>query len=163
MGDTGTDINFIDEYDAGTNCSAKIMDLGDDHGKIVNLSDYSTSGLVSARNVFSATQTTGTIEFYVRKEAIANNLYFRIYGDSFGKRLYMYWGGDGNLRYYNGTDYNWYNATSSNNEEGEPIILGFIYKWDVINQRYLFSDTLNPRYGYWMWAYYNCTLHKPVT
>jgi len=28
---------------------------------------------------------------------------------------------------YNTTDYSWYEVTTNNNEEGEPLILGFIY------------------------------------
>jgi PKD repeat protein len=62
---------------------------------------------------------------------------------------------------YNGTDFNWSQATTSDNPVGEPIILGFIYGWDRTNQIYLLSDVLDPVYGYWMYAYYNCTLLRP--
>jgi len=61
---------------------------------------------------------------------------------------------------YNGTDYSWDNATSDDNEEGEPLILGFIYGWDRSMQNYLLSDDFDPGYGYWMYAYYKCTLKK---
>ena len=59
---------------------------------------------------------------------------------------------------YNSTDYSWYNATSNDNEEGEPLILGFIYGWNSIRQGYLLSDNIISGYGHWMYAYYNCTL-----
>ena len=59
---------------------------------------------------------------------------------------------------YNGTTYSWENATTSNNEEGEPLILSFIYGWNTTSQNYVTIDTLQPGEGYWMYAYYNCTL-----
>ena len=65
--------------------------------------------------------------------------------------------------HYNVTDYSWLNATTNNNEEGEPLILGFIYGWNAGTQNYMLSDALNPGYGYWMYAYYNCTLFRPAT
>jgi hypothetical protein len=61
---------------------------------------------------------------------------------------------------YNSTDYSWNKATSNDNEEGEPLILGFIYNWDRIIQNYILSDDFDPGYGYWMYAYYDCTLRK---
>ena len=64
--------------------------------------------------------------------------------------------------HYNVTDYSWADAISSNNEEGTPLILGFIYGWDRYNQRYQISDDFHPSYGYWMYAYYSCTLKRGV-
>jgi hypothetical protein len=64
--------------------------------------------------------------------------------------------------HYNVTDYSWYEATTNNNEKGEPLILGFIYGWDVYTQNYILSDYLDPGYGYWMYAYYNCTLLRSL-
>jgi hypothetical protein len=61
---------------------------------------------------------------------------------------------------YDGADYNWYQATTNNNPEGEPLILGFIYSWDRVVQNYVLSDDFDPGYGYWMYAYYNCTLKR---
>jgi parallel beta-helix repeat protein len=63
---------------------------------------------------------------------------------------------------YNQTDYSWENATSSNNEEGQPIVLGFIYGWNTSTQNYMLSDALIPGYGYWMYAYFECTLIRPT-
>ena len=62
--------------------------------------------------------------------------------------------------HYDGDDYTWENATSSNNPTVGPIILGFIYGWDGTNQTYMLSDDFGPGYGYWMYAYYECTLKK---
>jgi hypothetical protein len=61
---------------------------------------------------------------------------------------------------YNGTDYNWYEATTNNNPEGEPLILGFFYTWDKIMQNYVLSDEFNPGFGYWMYAFYECILKE---
>jgi len=47
-------------------------------------------------------------------------------------------------------DYTWTDAVS------EGIILNFFYKWDETT--YTHNDTLEPGYGYWMWAYYDCEL-----
>jgi len=63
---------------------------------------------------------------------------------------------------YNVTDYTWTEATTNNNEEGEPLLLGFIYEWNRNNQQYILSDLLQPGYGYWMYAYYNITLYRPM-
>jgi PKD repeat protein len=57
---------------------------------------------------------------------------------------------------YGGSDYTWEEATTGS----DPIILGFIYGWDRITQTYILSDEFDPGYGYWMYAYYNCTLKK---
>ena len=62
--------------------------------------------------------------------------------------------------HYNITDYSWNDATTDNNEEGEPLILQFIYGWDSTSQSFLLSDELVPDFGYWMYAYYDCTLKK---
>jgi len=61
---------------------------------------------------------------------------------------------------YNGTLYSWENATTSNNEEGEPLILSFIYGWNATNQNYETSYVLLPGKSYWMYAYYECILYK---
>ena len=56
--------------------------------------------------------------------------------------------------HYDGTDYTWQEAVDN------TIILGFIYSWDRTTQTYSLSDNFVPGYGYWMYAYYNCTLKK---
>jgi hypothetical protein len=61
---------------------------------------------------------------------------------------------------YNNVDYTWAQATTNDNPTGGPIILGFIYGWNRIDQMYLLSDTFNPGNGYWMYAYQNCILKK---
>ncbi len=62
--------------------------------------------------------------------------------------------------HYNVTDYSWYEATTDNNEEEEPLILGFIYEWNRGTQSYVLSDDIEPGFGYWMYAYYECTLKR---
>jgi len=56
--------------------------------------------------------------------------------------------------YYNQTSYTWQEAVN------ESIILGLIYRWDEINQKYEQSAFLNPGKAYWMYAYKNCKLLK---
>jgi hypothetical protein len=57
---------------------------------------------------------------------------------------------------HDGSDYNWTEATTG----PDPIILGFIYNWDTDAQYYALSDNLEPGNGYWMYAYYNCTIKR---
>ncbi len=64
---------------------------------------------------------------------------------------------------YNGNDYSWYEATTSNNEEGEPLILGFIYGWSNNSQSYSLSDRFDPGQGYWMFAFYDCVLKREMS
>jgi len=63
---------------------------------------------------------------------------------------------------YNGNDYNWSQATTSNNPTGGPLILGTIFGWNKTMQTYFLSDVLTSGGGYWMWAYYNCILLRPM-
>jgi len=56
--------------------------------------------------------------------------------------------------YYNGVNYTWQEAVNN------YIILGFIYGWDRNTQSYIISDDLDPGYGYWMYAYFDCILKK---
>jgi hypothetical protein len=55
---------------------------------------------------------------------------------------------------YQTTDYTWTEATTGN------IILGFIYSWNSTSQGYLLKTTFEPGEGYWMYAYYDCTLKQ---
>lgn len=63
--------------------------------------------------------------------------------------------------YYNGGEYNWTQATTSNNPTGEPIINNFFYNWERTNQQYITNNTLLPGYAYWIYSYRNCTLYRP--
>jgi uncharacterized repeat protein (TIGR02543 family) len=63
---------------------------------------------------------------------------------------------------YNGAEYNWSQATTSNNPTGSPLILGFIYNWTRNTQAYTLSNTLQPGYAYWMYTYKQCVLKKGV-
>jgi len=65
--------------------------------------------------------------------------------------------------HYNVTEYSWENATGTNNEEGEPLILGFIYGYNRIMQMHELSDDFVPTYGYWMYAFYECTLKREAS
>jgi uncharacterized membrane protein len=40
----------------------------------------------------------------------------------------------------------------------QHVILGFIYRWDGSTQMYTLQTTFEPGQGYWMYAYYDCTL-----
>jgi len=52
----------------------------------------------------------------------------------------------------NSIEYSWSEAIS------EGIILGFLYDYNRTTQSYDLSDSLEPGYGYWVWAYYDCEL-----
>jgi len=54
----------------------------------------------------------------------------------------------------NSVDYTWGQAVSND------IILGFIYGWNTTDQMYEICDDFDPGRGYWMYAYYNCSLTK---
>jgi len=53
-----------------------------------------------------------------------------------------------------GTTYTWQQAIENH------IILGSIYGWDRTTQMYTLETVFNPDYGYWMYAYYECTLYR---
>jgi hypothetical protein len=56
---------------------------------------------------------------------------------------------------HDSNDYTWEAAVSNN------IILGIVYGWNNTDQIYELCDDFNPGRGYWMFAYQNCTLHRP--
>ncbi|UCD13499.1 MAG: hypothetical protein JSW60_08075 [Thermoplasmatales archaeon] len=53
----------------------------------------------------------------------------------------------------NSVEYSWADAVS------EGIILNFLHKWNQTTG-YNIANTLEPGKGYWMYAYYKCTLKK---
>jgi len=55
---------------------------------------------------------------------------------------------------YNGTYYTWAQAISNDNEEGSPLIVAFIYGWNVANQYYTNAQSLDPWEGFWMYHYF---------
>jgi len=64
--------------------------------------------------------------------------------------------------HYNGTDYSWDEATTSNNPTGSPIVLKFLYGWERTSQRYAYADSFDAGEGYWMYAYKTCNLTNPL-
>ena len=62
---------------------------------------------------------------------------------------------------YDEVFYNWSQATTSDNPTGSPIIMYFIYTWLRTPQCYDLADIIQPGYGYWIYAYCNCTLLQP--
>ena len=61
---------------------------------------------------------------------------------------------------YNGSDYTWANATSSNNPLDGPIVSDYFFGWNRTTQTYIFSDILEPGYAFWMYAYEPCMLKR---
>jgi hypothetical protein len=51
-----------------------------------------------------------------------------------------------------GNSYSWNNAVSSG------IINEYLFGWNRIGQNYIFAETLEPGYGYWIYAYDNCEI-----
>jgi len=54
----------------------------------------------------------------------------------------------------NSVDYTWNQAVSND------ILLGFVYGWNSSDQIFELCDNFTPGRGYWMYAYYDCTLKK---
>jgi len=63
---------------------------------------------------------------------------------------------------YNGTYYTWLEATTDDNEEGEPLIIPWVYGWNWTNQFYTHATTINPAYGYWFYWYHHGSLYVAV-
>ncbi len=64
---------------------------------------------------------------------------------------------------YLGVDYNWTQATTSANPTGQPLIVKDIFGWKrIAPQGYLLSEVLDPGAGYWIYAYQNCVLRRPL-
>jgi hypothetical protein len=61
---------------------------------------------------------------------------------------------------FNGTDYNWTEATTNNNPTGNPILNPFVYSWNSVNQEYYLTEFLEPGKGYLIYSYYKCKLKK---
>jgi len=54
--------------------------------------------------------------------------------------------------HYNGTDYNWSDAVTLG------VVNNYIFRWDRNTQGYDFANTLDPGYGFWIFAYDVCEL-----
>jgi hypothetical protein len=54
--------------------------------------------------------------------------------------------------YYNSAPHTWSQAVT------DGYVLDYLYNYDRVNQQYGFSNSLEPGYGYWVWANYDCTL-----
>jgi hypothetical protein len=63
---------------------------------------------------------------------------------------------------YNGSDYLWSNASTSNNPTGSPLIDSNIFGWDALTQAYYSSDQLQPGEAYWNYAYQQCKIKNPL-
>ena len=55
---------------------------------------------------------------------------------------------------YNGTDYLWADAVTNG------FINNNLFGWDGTGQHYIFSDSFEPGYAYWLYAYYSCRLKQ---
>jgi len=53
---------------------------------------------------------------------------------------------------FSGSNYTWSNAVSIS------ILSNFVFGWNRGGQYYTFADTLNPGFGYWVFAYEDCEL-----
>ena len=53
---------------------------------------------------------------------------------------------------YNGTNYTWYDAINAS------IINEYLFGWNRTGQSYTFTDTLQPGYGYWIYANDDCKI-----
>ena len=53
---------------------------------------------------------------------------------------------------YGGTNYTWAEAVTNG------YINDYVFGWNRLGQSYIFADTLEPGYGYWVYAYNDCEL-----
>jgi hypothetical protein len=64
---------------------------------------------------------------------------------------------------YLGVDYNWTQATTSQNPTGGPLIVSDLFGWKrTPPQGYIISTTLDVGCCYWMYAYYSCILKRQL-
>ena len=64
---------------------------------------------------------------------------------------------------YNGVDYNWTQATTNQNPTNGPLVINNLFGWKrTPSQGYIISDTLEPGYSYWMYAFFPCTLKRQL-
>ncbi len=63
---------------------------------------------------------------------------------------------------YQGTDYNWTEATTNDNPTGGPLIVKDLFGWNrtATPQRYIKSNFLDSGYCYWIYSYYPCILKR---
>jgi len=55
---------------------------------------------------------------------------------------------------YGGTDYTWNDAVSTG------LLNNYLFGWNSSSQSYGFTDTFQPGYAYWVYAYQPCTLKR---
>ena len=55
---------------------------------------------------------------------------------------------------YGLTQYNWSTAVSNG------YVSQYVFGWNRISQSYNFANTIDPGYGYWMYAFFDCILKK---
>ena len=59
---------------------------------------------------------------------------------------------------HNGSEFNWTEATTSNNPTNSSIVDPNIFGWKRDTQSYYSTSLIKPGYGYWMYCYKPCTL-----
>jgi hypothetical protein len=59
---------------------------------------------------------------------------------------------------YNNSNYNWTNATTSQNPTNKPLVNKYLLGWNRFNQIYGFTDVLEPGNGYWLYAFEDCEI-----
>jgi hypothetical protein len=59
---------------------------------------------------------------------------------------------------YNGLYYSWLQAYTDDNQLEAPLINQHIFGWNRNIQSYIFTNSLEPGYGYWIYAYENCEI-----
>ncbi len=110
-GETGTDIDFINECHQGTDCHAKIISQKWGHKKVLELKDqsYDTGGdYVSVYNYFDSAQTSGTVEYWMTVNTPYYYSQVLLYsGSSVGLVVAM------GLNYFRYNDGSWHNIRSA--------------------------------------------------
>jgi hypothetical protein len=59
---------------------------------------------------------------------------------------------------YDGDEYNWSEATTTNNPTSSPFLDATMFYWDSSMQRYGIATKIEPSFGYWSYSYQDLTL-----
>ena len=77
--DAEDNITFIDTANIGVGCSIGIIESLDGHKKVLELHDNSNTTQCDLYNTFSSSQTSGTIEFWIRMTDVTQEAQFVVY------------------------------------------------------------------------------------
>ncbi len=121
IGTEGSDIDFVDIDNSVPSCGPEVEGLKGDHYKILKIKDSSATGAFDIENLFEASQSYGSIEFYVRITD-KNKRFCFIPKDTSGNFLLRYRIDNGYHQRYTSS---WGNVVAASNNEWYHIRIDF--------------------------------------